>query len=122
MNNNPNLFSIDLARLKPLLTFLGICLLLSTLGLGWIIKSVSILIGLVIFVPVIGFAGFFWWVRQNIVQADCPVCNYSLQGVNGSEIQCSNCGELLKVMQGKLCRDTPADTIDVIAVEVEPEG
>jgi hypothetical protein len=121
VNNSPNLFQINLPRLQSWLTILAIFLLLGSLGLGWLVKSALILIGLAIVTPIVGFLGFFWWVRRNIVQADCPVCNYPLQGVSGSEIQCTNCGELLKVTQGKLLRDTPPDTIDVVATEVISE-
>ena len=118
VNNSPNLFQINLPRLQSWLTVLAIFLLLGSVGLGWLVKSALILIGLAIFLPIIGFVGFFWWVRRNIVAADCPVCSQPLQGVSGSEIQCTNCGELLKVTQGKFQRDTPPDTIDVVAVEV----
>jgi hypothetical protein len=118
VNNSPNLFQVNLPRLQSWLTILAIFLLLGSLGLGWLVKSALILIGLAILTPIVGFLGFFWWVRRNIVQADCPVCNYPLQGVSGSEIQCTNCGELLKVTQGKLLRETPPDTIDVVATEV----
>jgi hypothetical protein len=118
VNNSPNLFQINLPRLQSWLTILAIFLLLGSLGLGWLVKSALILIGLAIVTPIVGFLGFFWWVRRNIVQADCPVCNYPLQGVSGSEIQCTNCGELLQVTQGKLLRETPPDTIDVVATEV----
>jgi predicted amidophosphoribosyltransferase len=86
-----------------------------------LVKAASIAIGLVIITPVVGFLGFFWWLRRSVVQAECPVCSYPLQGINGSEIQCTNCGELLNVDRGKLIRDTPPDTIDVIAVEVIQE-
>ncbi len=121
MNNSPNLIQINLPRLQSWLTIVGICLLLGSVGLGWLVKSALIVIGLAILTPIIGFLGFFWWVRRNIVQAECPVCNYPLQGVIGSEIQCTNCGELLQVTQGKLIRETPPDTIDVVAVEVNSD-
>ena len=117
-NNNPNLFQVNLPRFQSWLTILAVCLLLGSLGLGWLVKSALVVIGLAIITPIIGFLGFFWWLRRSIVEAECPVCSNPLQGVNGSEIQCSNCGELLKVDRGQFVRDTPADTIDVIAVEV----
>ncbi len=120
-DNNPNLFQIGLPRFQSWLTIGVICLVLGSLGLGWLVKSALILIGLAIFMPMIGFAGFFWWLRRRIVIADCPVCSYSLQTIEGSEIQCENCGEMLQVIQGKLLRDTPPDTIDIIAIEVNSE-
>jgi hypothetical protein len=120
-NNSPNLFQVNLPRLQSWLTVAAICLLLGSLGLGWIVQSALIVIGLIVVAPIVGFLGFFWWLRRSIVQAQCPVCSYPLQGLNGSEIQCTNCGELLQVERGQLVRDTPPDTIDVIAVEVIQE-
>jgi hypothetical protein len=117
-NNSPNLFQFNLPRVQSWLTIVAICLLLGSLGLGWLVKSALIIVGLAIITPIVGFLGFFWWLRRSIVAAECPVCSYSLQGVNGSEIQCTNCGEVLKIDRGQLIRDTPPDTIDVIAVEV----
>lgn len=120
-NNSPNLFQVNLPQLQSWLTIVAICFLLGTLGLGWLVKSALILIGLAIITPVIGFLGFFWWLRRSIVQAECPVCSYPIQGIDGSEVQCSNCGELLNVNGGRLIRDTPPDTIDIIAVEAIEE-
>ena len=117
-NNSPNLFQVNLPRFQSWLTILAVCLLLGSLGLGWVVKSALVVIGLAVITPIIGFLGFFWWLRRSIVEAECPVCSNPLQGVNGSEIQCTNCGEVLKVDRGQFVRDTPADTIDVIAVEV----
>lgn len=117
-NNSPNLFQINLPRFQSWLTILAVCLLLGSLGLGWLVKSALVIIGLAIITPIVGFLGFFWWLRRSIVEAECPVCSNPLQGVNGSEIQCTNCGEVLKVDRGQFVRDTPADTIDVVAVEV----
>ena len=117
-NNSPNLFQVNLPRFQSWLTILAVCLLLGSLGLGWLVKSALVVIGLAIITPIIGFLGFFWWLRRSIIEAECPVCSNPLQGVNGSEIQCTNCGEVLKVDRGQFIRDTPADTIDVIAVEV----
>jgi hypothetical protein len=116
--NNPNLFQVNLPRFQSWLTFVAICLLLGSLGLGWVVKSALIVVGLFILTPIVGFLGFFWWLRRSIVQAECPVCSYPIQGIDGNEVQCSNCGELMKAERGQLVRDTPPDTIDVVAVEV----
>lgn len=117
-NNSPNFIQINFPRLQPWLTIVVVCLLLGSLGLGWLVKSALVIIGLAIFAPIVGFLGFFWWLRRSIVQADCPVCNAMVQGINGNEVQCNNCGEVLKVDRGRFVRETPPDTIDVVAVEV----
>ncbi|WP_310409933.1 hypothetical protein [Chamaesiphon sp. OTE_8_metabat_110] len=120
-NNSTNVFQFNLPRFQSWLTIVAVCLLLGSVGLGWVVKSALIVVGLAIATPVIGFLGFFWWLRRSIVQAQCPVCSYQLQGIDGNEIQCSNCGEVLKVERGQLLRETPPDTIDVVAVEVISE-
>jgi hypothetical protein len=118
-NNSPQIFQANLARFQSLLTILAIGLVLGSLGLGWIVKSALIIIGLAIITPIVGFLGFFWWIQSNLIQADCPVCSYSLQGVNGSKIECPICGEVLSVVKGQFVRETPPGTIDVTAIEVE---
>jgi Zinc-ribbon containing domain len=100
------------------LTLLLIVWLLGSIGLGWLVKSFFILLGLLLIAPVVAFFGFRWWLQRNLVQADCPVCHYELAGVNGTEMKCPNCSEPLKVNQGHFDRLTPPGTIDVQAVEV----
>jgi predicted RNA-binding Zn-ribbon protein involved in translation (DUF1610 family) len=118
-DNNSQIFQANLSRFQSLLTILAICLVLGSLGLGWIVKSALIIIGLAIVTPIVGFLVFLWWVQKNIVRADCPVCGYDIQTVNGSQIKCPNCGEALSVAKGKLIRETPPDTIDITAIEVD---
>ena len=40
-NNSPNLFQFNLPRLQSWLTIVAICLLLGSLGLGWLVKSAT---------------------------------------------------------------------------------
>jgi energy-coupling factor transporter transmembrane protein EcfT len=101
-----------------ILTLVGFALLLSAVGLGWLVKSFLFVLGLLIIVPIVGIFVFQWWVRKNIVQAACPVCGTELTGFNQAQMQCSNCGEPLQAEQGKFKRMTPSGTIDVEAVEV----
>lgn len=81
-------------------------------------ELVFILLGLLLLAPVLVFIGFRWWLQRNLIQAQCPVCQYEFTGLNRTQLQCPSCGELLKVEQGKFSRLTPAGTIDVQAVEV----
>ncbi|MBE9098701.1 hypothetical protein [Vacuolonema iberomarrocanum] len=92
--------------------------LLSTIGLGWLVKSVAILIAFLTLAPVIAFIGFRWWLRRNLVDSACPVCSSESVGLKGTEFRCASCGELLKVNQEEFVRVTPPGTIDVQAVEV----
>jgi hypothetical protein len=101
--------------------WIGIAWLLAALGLGWLVKSFLVLMGLLILAPVIAVIGFRWWIKRNIVQDACPVCQYEFAGFNGAEVQCPNCNEPLQVDDGKFRRLTPAGTIDVDAVEVSAQ-
>ncbi|TYQ27966.1 hypothetical protein PseudUWO310_14835 [Pseudanabaena sp. UWO310] len=95
------------------LTALLIFWTLSTIGLGWLVNSFFILIGLVTFVPVIAFFGLQWWIKRSIVTSDCPVCDATFNASRSSQFQCPNCGEPLQEQQNKFVRLSPPGTIDI---------
>lgn len=122
MNQNSLInLQLGLNSFGRLLMFLGFALLLSAVGLGWLVKSFLFVMALLIILPIVGIFAFQWWVRKNIVQDACPVCRAEFTGFNQSQMQCPNCGEPLKVEQGHFKRMTPAGTIDVEAVEVSAQ-
>ena len=93
-------------------------LLLSSLGLGWVINGFLILLALLFILPVMAFWGFQWWLRRKLVQDKCPVCSYEFTGFKDTEFRCPSCGEALIVQGDSFSRITPPGTIDVDAVEV----
>lgn len=101
-----------------LLNFIIVALLLSAIGLKWVVNSFLILIALLVITPIVGIWIFRWWLNRNLVEGNCPVCNYSFTGFNNTDCRCPNCGELVKVESGKFMRETPPGTVDVNAVEV----
>jgi hypothetical protein len=114
----PKILKFSLSDLGCWLTVLSTFLLLGTVGLGWLVNGFLILVLLAIITPLIGWFGFRWWLRRNLVEDKCPVCAYDFTGFNRTECQCPSCGEPLKVEQGHFNRLTPPGTIDVEAVEV----
>jgi hypothetical protein len=118
-DNSPKVWQVNLAGIQPWITFVAICFLLGSLGLGWILKSALLLLGLVILLPVVAIGGFLIWSRLNVVQAACPVCEMALTGFKGAALDCPNCGEALKADRGAFVRIAPPNTIDVAAVEVD---
>jgi hypothetical protein len=112
-NNLPNGSGNGWSGLRFWLTALLIFWILSSIGLGWLVNSFFILIGLVTFVPVIAFFGLQWWVKRSIVSADCPVCSSTFTATRSSQFQCPSCGEPLQEQQNKFVRLTPPGTIDV---------
>jgi hypothetical protein len=109
-------------KIRPWLTLLAIAWVLASLGLSWLVNSLMIIFGLLLFLPVVAFFGFRWWLEKNLVTNNCPVCGYQLTGLNNSQVQCTNCGEQLSVKNLQFQRFTPEGTIDVTAVEVQVQS
>jgi hypothetical protein len=97
---------------------IGIIWLLGAVGLGWLIKSLAVLVVLLMLAPVLVFIGLRFWLKRNLVQADCPVCSTGLTGLKGAETLCPSCGTPLKVEADGFHRLAEAGTIDVEAVDV----
>ncbi|PLZ89267.1 hypothetical protein CEN45_17620 [Fischerella thermalis CCMEE 5198] len=115
-------FQLSLYQLRPWLTLVVIAWLLGSLGLGWLVNSLLIIVGLLLLTPILAFFGFRWWLQRNLVTDRCPVCRYEFTGLNQTQLQCPNCGELLSVQQGHFQRITPDGTIEVTAVEVPAQS
>ena len=115
-------WQFNFEKIRPWLTLLAIAWLLASLGLGWLVNSLVIILGLLFLLPVVAFFGFRWWLQKNLVTNQCPVCGYELTGVNKSQVQCANCGEQLLVKNSQFQRFTPEGTIDVKAVEVQSQS
>lgn len=118
MNQGTRKISLKLPAVSNWLVLLLIACVLVSIGLGWVVKSILILVGFLLLTPVVAFFGLQWWLKRNLVEGNCPVCQYELTALNQTQCQCVNCGEPLKVEQGIFSRLTPPGTIDVTAVEV----
>lgn len=111
-------FQLNLLNLRPWLTLLAVFWLLASVGLGWLVNSLLIIVGLLFLAPIVAFFVFRWWLQRNLVADQCPVCRYEFTGLNNTQLQCPNCGESLLVQNSRFQRFTPEGTIDVKAVEV----
>lgn len=109
---------LNLENLRPWLTLLIVVWLLASLGLGWLVNSLLIIFGLMLLLPVVAFIWFRWWVQNQLVASDCPVCGYKLTGLDNTQLQCISCGEQLIIRNGQFQRFAPEGTIDITAVEV----
>lgn len=118
MNQGNSKFFHNIASLSNWIIILGIAWILGTIGLGWVINSLLIVIALLLLTPTIAFFVLRWWLNRNLISAPCPVCNYEFTAFQKTECQCPNCGEVLQVENGKFERLTPPGTIDVTAVDV----
>ena len=115
-------FQSNLSHVRPWLTLFAIVWLLGTFGLGWLVNSLLIILGLLFVAPVLGFFVFRWWLQRSLIADNCPVCGTEVTGLNNTQLQCPNCGEKLIVQNRTLQRFTPEGTIDVTAVEVSAKS
>ncbi|PSN12745.1 hypothetical protein C7271_23240 [filamentous cyanobacterium CCP5] len=122
MNSNGfNQVRLNFPGLGCWITLIAGAWLLGAVGLGWIVKSVLVLIVLLTLAPIIGFLAFRWWLQRNLVQAKCPVCSFDLAGLNNTGSVCPNCGTALRAEEGQFRRTTPEGTIEVDVVEISAE-
>ena len=91
---------------------------LTSVGLGWVIKGFAVVFGLLFIVPILAFLSLQWWLRRKLIQAACPVCSYEFTGFKNTEFNCPSCGETLQVEADNFTRITPPGIVDVDAVEV----
>ncbi|MBD2426004.1 hypothetical protein [Phormidium sp. FACHB-1136] len=108
----------NLSGLGCWLTLFGVIWLLGAVGLGWLIKSLAVIVVLILLIPVFAFVGLRFWLKRNLVQANCPVCTAPLTGLNKAATQCPNCGTVLTTTRDGFQRQTEAGTIDITAVDV----
>jgi len=118
---NPNLPRSG--QLKPprfgcWLTGLAVLMFLASIGLGWLVKSFLVLVGLILISPLLILAGLRLWLALNIVQAPCPVCGAQATSLKRSQFACPNCGVALRVEGKHFVRPTAMGTVDVDAREV----
>lgn len=119
MNNNfPRFYTLNDSGLGCFLTLILMGIILGSVGLGWIVNGFLIFLAIILLLPVIAWFGFRWWLKNNLVEDQCPVCGYEFTGFKTAESRCPSCGELLKVEGGHFQTITPPGTIDVEAIEV----
>ena len=113
-----NNYQINFSGLGCWLTVIGVAWLLGAIGLGWIVKSIVVLFGLILVAPVIAFFGFRWWLKRNLIDGSCPVCGTQLAGLKNAQTVCPNCRTQLQVTGDGFERFTPEGTVEVNAVDV----
>jgi len=112
------LINLNNSNFGCLLFLIILAVLLSSVGLQWVVNSFVIFMAFLIIAPIIGFWIFKWWLKSNLVEDSCPVCSHTFTGFNNTECRCPNCGESLQVTGGKFERLTPEGIVDVDAIDV----
>jgi len=93
--------------------------LLSTLGFGWLLQSLAVLLALLVLLPVVALGLGQWWLRANFVTDTCPVCQGEFTAQRHTAVNCPHCGETLTVEGQRFTRYTPPGTIEVEVQAIE---
>ncbi|MBX2863425.1 MAG: hypothetical protein KTR27_07695 [Leptolyngbyaceae cyanobacterium MAG.088] len=93
--------------------------LMTTVGIGWLLKSLLVLVSLLVLLPIVLIVGVQFWLRRNLVEGTCPSCSNPLTGFRNMPMSCPNCGVGLDLSTGTFSRVTPEGTIDVDVINVE---
>ncbi len=119
MNQNFNQLQVRFPGLGCWLFVLVAVWLLGAIGIGGIIKSIFALVLFVVLAPVLAFLALQFWVKRNLIQGNCPVCEQTLAGLKNSKMPCPNCGTELSVTAGGFERFATDGVIDIRAVDVQ---
>ena len=101
------------------LTFALGLVLMTTVGIGWLLKSLLVLIVLLILTPVLLVVGAQFWLKRNLVEGTCPSCAQPLTGFKTVPLNCPSCGVALQAKDGEFAGVAAKGTIDVDVVDVE---
>ena len=93
--------------------------LITTVGIGWLLKSLLVLVALLVLVPVVLIVGAQFWLKRNFVEGACPACAQPLTGFKTMPMVCPSCGVELQVADGQFARATQEGTIDVDVINVD---
>ncbi|ABW29110.1 MULTISPECIES: hypothetical protein [Acaryochloris] len=116
--NQSQRFSAGLSVIRSWLTIAIVVVLFGSIGLGWVLKSLLVLFGLILVTPVVLFVGLRWWLGRNLIQGTCPSCGNPLTGLKNTQTTCPFCGQSVVVENANFQRPTEPGTIDVQAVDV----
>lgn len=122
MNQNFNQLQVRFPGIGCWVFILGAVWLVGAIGLSGIIKSIFALVLFIFLAPVLVFLALQFWIKRNLVEGNCPVCEQSLAGLKNSKMPCSNCGSELSVTSEGFERFANEGVIDVQAVDIQPSA
>lgn len=119
MNQNFNQLQVRFPGLGCWVFVLGAAWLLGAVGLSGIIKSIAVLVLIVMLAPVLAFFGLQFWLKRNLVNEGCPVCDQTLTGLRGAKVICPSCSTELVATSDGFERTATEGVIDIQAVDIQ---
>ncbi|WP_026100987.1 hypothetical protein [Synechococcus sp. PCC 7336] len=111
--NNPKTYSLALSGWGFWIGALAIGIVLSKIGLGWMVAALLVLLVFLLSLPILVLLGVRWWLRRTIATDTCPICNFQSEAIEGSRFSCPSCGEPLYVADGQFFRQTARGVVEV---------
>lgn len=118
MNQNYNQLQRQFPGLGCWLLVLGFLWIVGAIGLKGLIGSLLVVILFIVLAPVLAFIALQLWIKRNLTEGNCPVCDQSLVGLRDAKLLCPNCSTELLVTQTGFERFAGEGIIDVQAVDV----
>ncbi|MGD1899535.1 MAG: hypothetical protein ACFB16_21635 [Phormidesmis sp.] len=119
MNQNFNQLQVRFPGLGCWVFLLIAFWIIGAIGITGVLKSIFALVLFLVLAPVIAFAGLQFWIKRNLVQGNCPVCDQPLTSLKTVNTPCPNCGTQVTVGEAGFERVASEGTIDVQAVDVQ---
>lgn len=117
MNQNFNQLQVRFPGLGCWVFVLISFWVIGAIGITGILKSIFALVLFVVLAPVLAFWGLQFWVKRNLVEGNCPVCEQPLTGLKSVKTPCPNCGTEVTATADGFERATTDGVIDVQAVD-----
>lgn len=117
MNQNFNQLQVRFPGLGCWVFVLISFWVIGAVGITGILKSIFALVLFVVLAPVLAFLGLQFWVKRNLVEGNCPVCEQPLTGLKSVKTPCPNCGTEVTATADGFERAMTDGVIDVQAVD-----
>jgi len=119
MNQNFNQLQVRFPGLGCWVFVLISFWIVGAIGITGILKSIFALVLFLVLAPVLAFWGLQFWVKRNLVEGNCPVCDQPLTGLKNVETPCPSCGTAVIVTADGVERASADGIIDIQAVDVQ---
>lgn len=119
MNQNFNQLQVRFPGLGCWVFALIAFWVIGAIGIKGVLGSIAVLILFLVLAPVLAFVALQFWIKRNLTQGNCPVCEQPLTGLSNTQVSCPNCGTEVSATADGFERVASEGVIDIQAVDVQ---
>jgi len=93
--------------------------IVGAIGITGILKATLALVLFLVLAPVFAFLGLQFWIRRNLVQGKCPVCEQPLTSLKNVKTTCPSCSTQVTASDEGFERVASDGVIDIQAVDIQ---